>query len=340
VQFALKIPKCHTFDTLTDALLSAETNQVEKPRDATPKNLNLVEDLIAYVRKLETSIQTEVAKLDRAHSERQVLVAQLHKARIDLTKATQQFEQLSSEKSAVDELLVDAKRSLQLRERRVLELELQVSQSQTRLQELESRRADENRRSQALIQNQKERSSDQSVQFHQEREKLIAERDALIESRARLQAELKDLHDKDRASSMIHDQMEASLERLVRTKDELEVSNSALSAQAGRMQATIDLLEGKLLDLRRNQTGGLEQARKFEDRAHIIEMQLTKAQHRVRTLEESERLLLEKCAALEDQLRWAKTDLSREKENQSFALEEFERMRRRLRTLEMTGPSA
>jgi chromosome segregation ATPase len=94
------------------------------------------------------------------------------------------------------------------------------------------------------------------------------------------------------------------------------------------------------MDLRRNQTGGLEQARKFEDRAHIIEMQLTKAQHRVRTLEESERLLLEKCAALEDQLRWAKTDLSREKENQSFALEEFERMRRRLRTLEMTGPSA
>ena len=72
----------------------------------------------------------------------------------------------------------------------------------------------------------------------------------------------------------------------IRERDELDAQRSGLSGQVTRMQGTIELLEGKLHDMRQRHDRGFEMARVAEDRAMGLDLQLGRAQKRVRDLEE------------------------------------------------------
>lgn len=265
-------------------------------------NLSLVSEMIAYIRHLESQMeesgvqasedQKRIRAQQAAIAERETAVARAHG---ELRASGANSQKLSSELSACrEEMAKVLARAVEAEAR----LEVMAADSKRKTTEWseQSRRLSEQLRGTREV-NLAIRSEVESL-----KRGFMVERESFKRNEATLVQKNRELIDKNRQVDSTAQALDQSVARLISARDEARTAARALQAQVDRMQATIQLLEGQLGDLRRNQGKSHEKARVAEDRGIAAGLQLARAEKRVLDLEAELRGMLGRQSTLEHEV--------------------------------------
>ena len=296
--------------------------------------ISVIEEMIAYVRHLEAAIKAEKAQGTRLSSElessrgrEQALERDLAEGRAKNGRLASATQQLSQKITELEKALSEARLELQKRDEETRSRESsRVQQGQEMAEQARS------------LGHQVRKVHEINLALRSEIETLKKganlEREAWGKAEELLRRKEAETAERNRQVERLNQQFDESLTKLIRERDELDGSRSALLTQVTRMQSTIELLEGRLHDMRIRHEKGFEMARVADDRCMALDQQLGRAQKRIRDLEEQLRQAQSRGEALELAVAKSKSDLDRDTENRTFAIQEFERVSRRLREAE------
>lgn len=265
-------------------------------------NLSLVSEMITYIRHLEGRLDESARKA--ADDQKQIQSAQhsiaqreaaLGRNQGELRAQVASLRKLDSELSACREELAKVLS-------RAVEAEARRDALNQEFQRRNAEWAEQSRRLSEQLRGQKDVNLALRSELESLKKGFLIERESFQRNEASLLQKNRELIEKNRELNSTGQALDASVSRLIQGKDEAQTSNRVLQAQVDRMQATIQLLEGQLQDLRRNQGKGYEQARVAEDRGAAAAIHLAHSQKKVRDLEGELLGLRDRQSGLEQEL--------------------------------------
>lgn len=265
-------------------------------------NLSLVSEMIAYIRHLEARLESSAHKAaedEKQHQLSRQMIAEreasLGRSQGELRAMAASTHKLESELSACREELA-----------RVLSRAVEAESSRGASTQEHQRRSAEWAEQSRRLSEQARSLRDVNLALRSEVESLkkgfLIERESYQRNEATLLQKNREILEKNRQLDSTGQALDQSVARLIQARDEALTSNRVLQAQVDRMQATIQLLEGQLQDLRRNQGKGYEQARVAEDRGAAAAIRLARSEKRVRELEGELLNLRDRQSGLEQDL--------------------------------------